>query len=109
MPNARALEQVVGVTWRDEDPPETLLSRRRTSKYQILYDAIDDMEFNKWRRFEIPGDVLRNAYNAMTSYVSRQKKLRYNIRSDKSMLPEIGIVYLRLLGPKQGNDSGAKK
>lgn len=91
-----ALNQVIPITWEDKDPPEALLARRRTSKYQILYDAIDDMEFGKWRRFEIPGDVLRKAYNALTSYVSRQKRLRYNIRSDKSMLPKVGVIYLRV-------------
>lgn len=95
-----AINQVVPVTWADTDPPEELLARRRTSKYQLLYDAIDSMELNKWRRFEIPGDALRNAYNSLTSYVSVKKGLRYNIRSDKSGLPEVGIIYLRLLESK---------
>lgn len=100
-----ALNQVVQVTWEDKDPPRALLTRRRTSKYQILYDAVDDMEFNKWRRFEISGDALRLAYNSLTSYVGRQMRMRYTVRTDKSKLPEKGIIYLCLLGPKAKENS----
>ena len=100
MSNAKKLDQVVEVSWSDTDPPEALLTQRKASKYQILYDAIDSMELNKWRRFELPGDVLNKAYNCLASYVSRKKGVRYNLRTDKSKLPEVGIIYLRLLGPK---------
>jgi len=103
-----SLQDVVEVTCTPQVPPERLLRRRRTSKWQKLYDLMDEMEPGIWYRFEVPGSVLSNAYSSVRMYAHRILGYKSSIKTDKSTLPDIGTLYIMLTEKSTAPTAGGK-